>query len=290
MLTFLTIFAIFDQMNKDFVLITTKNEKIRITSYGYENLESAPCLIFVHGFKGFKDWGFWPYTANYLAEGGFFVLTFNFSHNGIGESPTEFTELDKFANNTFSLELEELNEIIDAYLNNIFGKKSNKRIGIVGHSRGGGDSLIVSSKRNEISAVVLWASVANFNRYSERQANEWRKNGVFEVLNTRTNQMMRLNVSLLDDIESNKADLLNLKKAAKNLNKPLLIVHGEQDLSVPLKEGEQIYSWSNKEKTEFHKIKAAGHTFDITHPFEGSNPKFDSILEKTLNFFKQHLN
>lgn len=277
-------------MNKEFVLNTKKNEKLRITTYGYENLEIAPCLIFVHGFKGFKDWGFWPYSGNHFAEKGFFVLTFNFSHNGVGESLIEFTELDKFANNTFSLELEELNEVIDAYLNNFFGVKNNKQIGIVGHSRGGGDSLIVSSKRKEIKAVVTWAAVANFDRYTKRQAKEWRKNGFFEVLNTRTNQMMRLNVSLLEDIEKNKEDLLNLEKAARNLNKPFLIIHGEQDLSVPIKEGEQIYNWSNKELTEFYKIKASGHTFDITHPFEGSNPKFDSVLEKTLTFFKQHLN
>ena len=277
-------------MNKEFVLNTKKNEKLRITTYGYENLETAPCLIFVHGFKGFKDWGFWPYSGNHFAEKGFFVLTFNFSHNGVGESIIEFTELDKFANNTFSLELEELNEVIDAYLNNFFGVKNNKQIGIVGHSRGGGDSLIVSSKRKEIKAVVTWAAVANFDRYTKRQAKEWRKNGFFEVLNTRTNQMMRLNVSLLEDIEKNKEDLLNLEKAARNLNKPFLIIHGEQDLSVPIKEGEQIYNWSNKELTEFYKIKASGHTFDITHPFEGSNPKFDSVLEKTLTFFKQHLN
>ena len=277
-------------MNKEFVLNTKKNEKLRITTYGYENLETAPCLIFVHGFKGFKDWGFWPYSGNHFAEKGFFVLTFNFSHNGVGESLIEFTEIDKFANNTFSLELEELNEVIDAYLNNFFGVKNNKQIGIVGHSRGGGDSLIVSSKRKEIKAVVTWAAVANFDRYTKRQAKEWRKNGFFEVLNTRTNQMMRLNVSLLEDIEKNKEDLLNLEKAARNLNKPFLIIHGEQDLSVPIKEGEQIYNWSNKELTEFYKIKASGHTFDITHPFEGSNPKFDSVLEKTLTFFKQHLN
>ena len=277
-------------MNKDFVLNTKKNEKIRITTYGYENLETAPCLIFVHGFKGFKDWGFWPYTGNFFAGKGFFVLSFNFSHNGIGEGVTEFAELDKFAKNTFSLELEELNEIIDTYLQNFFGKRSGKKIGIIGHSRGGGDALIVSSKRKEIKAVVTWAAVANFNRYTKRQAKEWQRNGFFEVLNTRTNQMMRLNVSLLEDIEKNKTDLLNIEKAANNLNKPLLVLHGEQDLSVPLKEGEQIYNWSNKELTEFHKIKATGHTFDITHPFEGSNPKFDSVLEKTLNFFKQHLN
>jgi len=277
-------------MNKDFVLNTKNNNKIRITSYGYGNLESAPCLIFVHGFKGFKDWGFWPYSGNFFAEKGFFILTFNFSHNGVGDSLTEFTELDKFANNTFSLELKELNEIIDAYLNNFFGKHSNKLIGIVGHSRGGGESLIVSSRRKEISAIVLWASVANFERYSKRQANEWRKKGVFEVLNTRTNQIMRLNVSLLDDIEMNKDGLLNLDNAARSLNKPLLILHGEQDLTVPIIEAEQIFSWSKRGNTEFHKIKATGHTFDIVHPFEGSNPKFDFVLEKTLNFFNKNLN
>jgi pimeloyl-ACP methyl ester carboxylesterase len=277
-------------MNKDFVLNTKKNEKIRITAYGYENLESASCLIFVHGFKGFKDWGFWPYTGNFFSEKGYFVLTFNFSHNGIGNNLTEFTELDKFANNTFSLELEELNEIMDAYLNNFFGKHSNKQIGIVGHSRGGGVSLPASLKREEIGAVTLWASVANFNRYTERQAEEWRKNGVFEVLNTRTNQMMRLNVSLLNDIEKNKEDLLNLEKAAKNLNKPLLIIHGEQDISVKINEGEQIYNWSNEQITEFYRISATGHTFNITHPFEGSNPKFDMVLKKTLNFFNKNLN
>lgn len=277
-------------MKKDFVLITRKSEKIIITTYGYDNKKSSPCLIFVHGFKGFKDWGFWPYIGNYFADNGYFVITFNFSHNGIGENLTEFTELDKFAANTFSLECEELNEIIDAYLNNFFGVRSNSRIGLVGHSRGGGDSLLVSSRRKEIGSVALWASIANFNRYSERQEKEWRKNGVFEVLNTRTNQMMKLNISLLEDLDKNKNGLLNLEIAARKLNKPLLIIHGEQDLAVPIMEAEQIYNWSDKEKTEFHKINASGHTFDVTHPFMGSNSKLDLVLDKTLEFFNKNLN
>jgi pimeloyl-ACP methyl ester carboxylesterase len=277
-------------MKKDFVLVSGRNEKIRITTYGYENLNSAPCLVFVHGFKGFKDWGFWPYIGKFFGERGYFVITFNFSHNGVGDSLTEFTELDKFADNTFSLELEELNEVIDAYLNNFFGDKSNSKIGLIGHSRGGGDSLLVGSIRDEIGSVVLWASVANFNRYSERQANEWRKKGVFEVLNTRTNQMMKLNLSLLEDLEKNRVGLLNLEQAAKNMNKPMLILHGEQDLAVPVKEAEQIYDWSNKEKTELFKISATGHTFDVTHPFRGSNSKLEVLLDKTFQFFNKNLN
>jgi uncharacterized protein len=277
-------------MKKDFVLITRKNEKIRITTYGYNNINSSPCLILVHGFKGFKDWGFWPFIGKYFEDNGYFVITFNFSHNGIGENLMEFTELEKFAANTFSLEYEEINDIINAYLNNFFGGKSNLRIGIVGHSRGGGDALLVSSRRKEIGAVVLWASVADFNRYTERQKEEWCKKGTFEVLNTRTNRMMKLNVSLLEDLEQNKNDLLNLEKASRNLKKPLLILHGEQDLAVPIKEAEQIYNWSDREKTKFIKISATGHTFNVTHPFEGSNPKFDFVLKKTLQFFNKNLN
>jgi dienelactone hydrolase len=277
-------------MNKDFVLNTKKNEKIRISCYGYENIQSAPCLVCVHGFKGFKDWGFWPYTGNFFAEKGYFVLTFNFSHNGVGDSLTEFTELNKFADNTFSLELEELDEIIEAYFDNYFGNVKNYKLGILGHSRGGGEVLLFASRKKQIEAVVTWAAVAEFNRYSKRQEKEWRKRGFFEVLNTRTNQLMRLNVTLLEDIEKNRENILNIEKAVSNLNKPLLIIHGEQDLSVPIKEAEQIYQYSNKNLTEFFRVPATGHTFDVTHPFVESNPKFDSVLEKTLDFFNQHLN
>jgi len=277
-------------MNKDFVLITKKNEKIRITSYGYKNINLSPCLIFVHGFKGFKDWGFWPYIGNYFASKGFFVLTFNFSHNGIGEGITEFKELDKFAQNTFSLELEELNEVMDAYSGNFFGVKSSFKIGLTGHSRGGGISLLAAAKRNEVGAIALWASVANFDRYGKRQKNEWRKNGVFEVLNTRTNQMMKLNASILEDLEKNKDGILNLENAARQLNRPLLILHGEQDLAVPIAEAEQIYNWAKKDKTEFHKVSATGHTFDVSHPFGGTNPKLNFVIETTLKFFKKNLN
>ena len=277
-------------MNKDFVLNTKKNEKIRIRCYGYENIESAPCIICVHGFKGFKDWGFWPYTGKFFAENGFFVLTFNFSHNGIGDNLKEFTELQKFADNTISLELDELDEITDAYLDNYFGNVKNLRLGILGHSRGGGEVILFASRKKQINAVVTWAAVANFNRYSKRQEKEWRKQGFFEVLNSRTKQLMRLNVSLLEDIQKNEQNLLNIEIAVNHLDKPLLLIHGEQDLTVQIKEAEKIYQNSNKEITELYRIPSTGHTFDITHPFAGSNPKFDSVLEKTLDFFNKHLN
>jgi uncharacterized protein len=273
-------------MNKDFRLKTSGGNFLSITVYGIENINLAPCLTVVHGFKGFKNWGFFPYAANYFAEQGYFVITFNFSHNGIGEVSTVFTELDKFAENTISLEISELNEVISAYKNGFFENDVFGKICLIGHSRGAGISIL-SSKQTKVDAYIIWSSVAFFDRYTERQKSEWRKAGFFEALNSRTNQVMRINVEMLEDIESNKNDLQNFESAIKNLNKPLLIVHGEQDLTVPISEGEQLFNWSSKRITEFEIIPGSGHTFDIVHPFNGSNKKFDLVISKTEEFLRK---
>lgn len=277
-------------MNKDYTYSTSDGEKLRITTYLIKSLFFGKTLVFVHGFKGFKDWGFGPYLGEYFANKGFFVITFNFSHNGVGESKSEFTELEKFAKNTFSREVRELNEIISAFRNGFFEIKGNTLLGLIGHSRGGAIVLLTASKRNDVDAVVTWAAISKLDRYSKRQNQEWRKKGFFEILNTRTNQMMRLDIGLLDDIENNSNSSLSIENALKNLNRPLLIAHGEQDLAVPIAEAEQLYDWADKSKTEFYKLFSTGHTFDIVHPFNGTSEKFEKLLDKTTNFFVNHLN
>jgi uncharacterized protein len=278
-------------MNKELTFFTSDQEKLDITFYWNKEFFKGNTIIFVHGFKGFKDWGFVPYLGNYLADKGFVVITFNFSHNGIGSKKDEFTEFDKFAKNTFSREVRELNELISAVRNGFFEEIGiNSNIGLLGHSRGGAVALLSASKRNDIKAIVTWAAIAKLDRYSERQKAEWRKNGFFEVMNTRTNQMMRLNVDLLNDIEVNSKGSLNIQDALQKIECPLLIAHGNQDMAVSIKEADQLYEWSQKSNTEYYKIYSTGHTFDIVHPFAGSNDKFDKLLEKTANFFNQNIN
>jgi uncharacterized protein len=273
-------------MHKDFNLFTTENNKIAVTIYGYENFLKKPCIIYVHGFKGFKDWGFVPYMAEYFAETGYSVITFNFSHNGIGAVKDEFTEMDKFADNTYSLETDELSEVLDAHFFGFFGETENNQIGMIGHSRGGAVAILTAARRKEISALAVWSAISRVDRYTEHQKKEWKEKGAVEVVNSRTNQIMRLNLKVLDDIEKNKDKKLDIQKAVKKYNRPLLIVHGEQDVTVPSKEGEDIYSWANPKKSELKLVPAAGHTFDIVHPFAGSNPKFETVLFETEQFFK----
>lgn len=270
-------------MNKDFRLKTKEGDFVNISTFGIQNIKSSPCLIFVHGFKGFKDWGFFPYTAKHFADKGFFVLSFNFSHNGVDDDGFEFNRLDKFAKNTVSLEVSELVQVINAYKNGFFSNDVNGKIGLIGHSRGGAVALL-SSLVEKVDAYIVWASVDKLDRYTDRQKIEWKKKGFVEALNSRTNQMMRMDVTLLDDIETNKDGSLSIEKAVKKLKKPLLILHGTEDLTVPIEEGEQIYNWSDKSITKFEKLTTCGHTFDIVHPFEGSNKKFDLVISKTQDF------
>ncbi len=277
-------------MIKNYTLSLSDGEKLNITTTFNQNYSSNRVLLFVHGFKGFKDWGFGPYIAQYFANCGYYSILFNFSHNGIGNIDSEFTELDKFKKNTFSREISELNQLIDALNSGFFTDvKDSPKIGIVGHSRGGAINLLASSKRKDINALAVWASVSRLDRYSNRQKEEWRNKGSFDVMNMRTKQVMSLGIELLEDIEKNGSDYLNIELAVANLNKPLLIAHGDQDLAVPIKEAQELYEWSNKSLTELFILHGCGHTFDVVHPFAGTMSKFQKLLEKTNSFFIKHL-
>ena len=93
----------------------------------------------------------------------------------------------------------------------------------------------------------------------------------------------------LEDIEQNKDDMLSIQKATNNINRPLFITHGDKDTLVPFSEVKDLYSWANKDLTSFLEIPAVGLTFDVVHPFAGSNAKFEMSLEKTNSFFNNYL-
>jgi dienelactone hydrolase len=73
-----------------------------------------PVILFIHGFKGFKDWGAFPDACEDLARSGFGVVAFNLSLNGIGENRRELDRLDLFARQTFTQDLQDIQTIIEA--------------------------------------------------------------------------------------------------------------------------------------------------------------------------------
>ena len=225
---------IFAKMKQDFSYSTQEGHPIQITAYGADRFGEQPCLVYVHGFKGFKDWGFVPYAGEYLSKQGFSFISFNFSHNGIGADPQAFTELDKFEANTYLREVQELGEIIHLCLHtDFFGVYLKHKLGLIGHSRGGGVALLGANNTPDVSAVTTWASISTVERYNKQEREAWRKLGHTEVINSRTKQVFRLGMEMLHEIERYGKTKLNILKAVQELECPLLLLHGKEDESVP---------------------------------------------------------
>lgn len=243
-------------------------------------------VVLAHGFKGFKDWGFFPSLADALVDDGHAVVSVNFSLNGVGDDPEAFTELEAFARNTLSREVEELEIVLEAVREGDVLALPPHRIGLLGHSRGGGGAVLAADRSPDVSALVTWAAVADFDRWGEETKEEWRQAGRIHVLNGRTGQQMPLDVTLLEDFEANR-DALDVTAAAARIEAPWLIVHGMDDPAVKVDDARALARANPKARLQL--VEDAGHTFEVGHPFTGPSPQFTEVLERTRDHFRRYL-
>jgi len=245
----------------------------------------VPVVLFVHGFKGFKDWGAFPDACEELARTGFAVITFNFSLNGIGKNMLEFDELDLFERETLSQDLEDVGTIIDAIkqksINSDRVLLNSDLIGIIGHSRGGHTAVAAAAEYSEIMCLVSWSAVADYNaRWSSEMKKDWEEKGFSEIVNSRTNQIMRVGKVVYDDAINN-ADRLMAIKRVRELHIPCMFIAGKEDEAVPYSDSEKLFRACPSDEKEVRIINNAGHTFNVSHPFE--EEKFPQAFEEVLN-------
>jgi len=253
-----------------------------------ERASPRSAVVLVHGFKGFKDWGFFPHLARSLVADGHAVVSFNFSGSGLSDgSSDEVTDLDAFAANTFTRELEELDQLMGLVRAGEFTPKRPVRVGLMGHSRGGGDAILYAGGRGGVDALVTWGAVASFDRWSEETKREWRERGRIWVVNTRTGQRLPLDVSLLDDFEGNR-ERLEVLAAARAVSAPWLIVHGAEDLTVDVADAHLLAGAAPGARLLL--VEAAGHTFEVAHPLAGPTPnQLDQAVVATAEHFGRWL-
>ena len=269
-----------------FTINSTSQHPILVDLTSKAEDEKAPLVIFVHGFKGFKDWGAHNLVAAYFAERGFRFLKFNFSHNGTTpQHPEEFTDLDAFGNNTFTKELSDLDQVI-TYASSGKDFFSASTIHLIGHSRGGGISIIQAKEDKRIKKLLTWSSVSQFRSlWMAEQEDQWRNNKIIYVDNARTRQKMPLSITLLEDTEIN-SERLNILEAARNLQKPWLIIHGDNDTSVP---PEQAYELDRQQKQcNLLLIRDADHVFGAKHPWDKEYlpEKLIEVCDASINFLR----
>lgn len=258
-----------------------------------EKTANLPVVLFVHGFKGFKDWGHFHLLAQHFAHSGFAFLKMNFSHNGTTvEKPTEFDDIEAFGNNNFTHELNDLGDVINLIHNRKFELHDvidTNKLFLLAHSRGGGIALIKANEDSRIKAVATLASVNNLiNLADEDIMRQWKKDGVRYIHNSRTNQNMPMYYQIAEDALAN-ADRINIHKAVMNLGDKQLIIHGTDDQTLPLTMANVMHFWNPKAKKFI--IDDANHTFGGAHPYEGNRLPVHARIaaDEAIAFFKSKI-
>lgn len=251
--------------------------------------EPRSAVVICHGFKGFRTWGLFPPLARAAARRGYAAVTFDFSRSGVGADGVDFSALELFAENTHSRNVDEIRLVLDAMQGGELLPRTPRRIGLFGHSRGGGEAVLAAAEDPRVDALVTWAAIADIpGRWTEEQMERWRQGETVEIANARTKQQMPIGPGYWRDVELNR-ERLDILRAAGELEVPWLIVHGEADASVPPGDAHALFDAAGTEEAELLLIEGADHTFGAVHPYAGATPALQAAVEATLDWYDRYL-
>lgn len=273
------------------ILIKGSHGKPIATDIFYKDaLRPMPAVIYAHGFNGFKDWANFDLIAAHFAEQGFVFIKFNFSHNGtIPDHPEEFIDLEAYADNNYIIELDDLGNVIDwvtSAENPYQAVINTDKVYLIGHSLGGGIAILKASEDKRIKKLVTWASISEcktpWGTWTIERLNDWQSKGVTYIENTRTKQQMPLNYQLYENFQQN-AERLDIQEAISNLSIPILICHGSNDTSVPVRKAYDLHTW-NPSSNLF--IVDSDHVFGRKHPWDQPflPVPMQAVVNKTVAF------
>ncbi len=276
------------------IIISSKhNNKPILTDLFYKETNTKkPVVIFCHGYKGYKDWGAWNLAADEFMKQDLFFVKFNFSHNGgTTENPIDFPDLEAFGQNNFIIELDDLETVIDWLISNsdVKHEADFENITLIGHSRGGGIVTIKAAENNKISRVISWAGVSDYGaRFpkDEKILEDWEKEGVSYIENTRTKQQMPHYFQFYTNFKENE-ERLTIKNAVTSLTIPHLIIQGELDEVVKTNEAENLHHWNPK--SEIIMVEGMNHPLGCTQPWTATKMPVHlaEVVKYSIGFIKK---
>jgi dienelactone hydrolase len=256
-------------------------------------------VVLCHGFKGHRRWGFIPLVAARLAADGFGALAIDFSHNGrVPEDGTPIAGSAQviapslFRANTIARELEDLRAVLRWIKDPERGRKllgldKQAGIGLWGHSRGGVVSILTALEDDSVAALVSWSASAHPDHYTDRQKMQWREKGELAFKDLNLGTTLSLDVQLLEDIERHREDYAAADRA-HDLAIPHLIVHGEHDPIVPVKDSYRYYDTPTIRADKKLLRLLTGHTYGYDDGFIASDA-LENATKATLEWFDTYL-
>jgi len=249
------------------MIIWTITNKHELEILGNTHTPSAPpttCVILMHGFKGYKDYGFIPILAHDLCEAGMVVHRFNFSTSGMTNEIETFARPDLFALDTWNRQVEDTVRVVEAVRSGeIEGR--GLPIYLVGHSRGGATALLTAGRYGDamdLCGVVTINAVDVCSRISQEEQDAIIKRGYTITESARTKQALKIGSAWLqeqlDDPEGHDVLL-----QASRIACPVCVIHGDSDQAVDPSAGESIAKACGTDRVL---IAGANHVLNMPNP------------------------
>ena len=267
---------------KHWTIVGSQGETIHGSTEGPDGSAVGVALL-AHGFKGYKDYGMFPWLSRQLATIGLISHRFNFSHSGMQAGVDVFERPDLFEQDTWNRQVEDLKVLADTF------RQPNMPLYIIGHSRGGVACLLAAGRGSvKPDKLVSIAAPSTCLSMDEDLQGELLRNGYIVSPSARTNQDLRVGACFvqeqLDDPENH--NLLNL---VQHIECPVLITHGDEDESVNVLASEEIAAYSRGQHVV---IEGANHVFNTANPFlEGESPslQLESLWSAMRSFLLERL-
>ena len=242
----------------DWTMIGSRGETIHGTTHEPESVAKGAVLM-AHGFKGYKDYGMFPWLASQFSQDGYIVHRFNFAHSGMLGSDGDFERPDLFECSTWNTQIEDLQILSETF------SRPDMPLAIFGHSRGGVAALL-GVARGEVLAdrVIALSSPSECNSMSEQDQERLLAIGKMESPSGRTGQMLYVGKCFLEE-QLAAPEMYQLLELAKNIDVPCLIIHGADDPTVPSQAAIKLVEAIPDSVLKI--IAGADHVFNTPNPF-----------------------
>ncbi len=235
--------------------------------------KTQKCIILCHGLTVTKDEdGIFTELAEKLSNDGFAVFRFDFRGHGESEG------------NSIDLTITGERKDVDAAI--IFLQALGyKDFGITAASFGGGAvSLFAAENKNTIKAIVFWNALIDYRgileptlpwpkkNFGEEQRKKLEKQDFIEI----GSRKFKIGRALFDELKK-----LKPFKEIKNLDIPILFIHGDKDSYVPYEDSVKYSKLFKNAKLET--INGGEHGF---HDKKEDSDRADGV---TIQFFLEHI-
>lgn len=275
-------------MNNQLSITNDRGLEILIDTHRPQG-DARACVVIVHGFKGYKDYGFIPVMAQDLCESGVLVHRINLSTSGMTNDTKTFARPDLFALDTWNRQVEDVQQVVQAIQDGTLDG-TGLPLFLIGHSRGGTTVLLVGGRHGaalKLSGIITINAVDRCCRMNEVEQRAMLERGYTLTESARTGQTLRIESSWLQE-QLDEPNAHDVPLQASRCGVPICVMHGDNDDAVDISAGEAI---THKLNPPLFVLPGSNHVLNMPNPSDREAPRslpFLKAIDEINRFIGQH--